>query len=268
MRKLISTYKELAAWSKLFTEEKTNVMFLIGNPGLAKTYTLKKETEETARWINGTMSAYGLYCDLLKNKDVPYCIDDVDSLYSDKAAVRLLKQLCNTERTKTINWITARTMNEDSEIPSEFTTSSKVAIIANEWKTLNKNVSAIEDRGIAIQFEPDAKEVHEYVQSFFKDSEILTFIGTNLQLIETPSIRAYIVCKQLKDAGLDWKMALRETWFLREEKIALLELLENQTFKTEEDRIAAWCKLTGLSRPTYHNYKRELGIKPSKKKTK
>ena len=37
-------------------------------------------------------------------RDEPVVIDDVDSLYADRAAVRLLKGLCQTEARKTVAW--------------------------------------------------------------------------------------------------------------------------------------------------------------------
>ena len=44
-------------------------------------------------------------------------------------------------------------MNEGT-VPSTFTTSSNVILIANEWKSLNPNVRALEDRAIILHFNP------------------------------------------------------------------------------------------------------------------
>ena len=46
---------------------------------------------------------------------------------------------------------------------------SRVAIIANAWKTLNDNVAAVQDRGHVLIFEPTALEVHQQVARWFWD---------------------------------------------------------------------------------------------------
>ena len=40
-------------------------------------------------------------------------------------------------------------------MPREFTTRSRVVIISNDWKTLNKNVAALQDRGHVFLFQPE-----------------------------------------------------------------------------------------------------------------
>ncbi len=43
-------------------------------------------------------------------------------------------------------------MHLELGIPREFTTRSRVVIMSNEWKTLNKNVAALHDRGHVVFF--------------------------------------------------------------------------------------------------------------------
>lgn len=253
----IKTYDDLSQWSQMFADNKVDVMFLIGNPGVGKTFQLRKLTEDKCRWIAGTMSAYGLYIDLQLNIDAPYVLDDVDSLYADRAAIRTLKQLCSTEKRKTLSWVTGRTMKEDSAILPEFTTGSKVCIIANEWKSLNKNIGAVEDRGIVLNFDPSSEEVHQKAGTWFTDREIYNFIGGKLDLIKSPSFRHYVVAQQVKLAGLDWQTALMERWDLQPEELTYLTLAQ-QAFPLEHDRKMAWCKITGMSESSYANVKRRL----------
>jgi len=56
-------------------------------------------------------------------------------------------------------------------MPTEFKTTSRIVIIANEWKTLNENVTAVVDRGHFVYFEPDAWAVHEQVRGWFSDDD-------------------------------------------------------------------------------------------------
>ena len=139
-----------------------------------------------------------MYLRLYAAADLPVLIDDVDSLYRDRDAVRLLKCLCQTDPSKTISWNSdARTLVKKN-IPSQFQTTSKVAIVANEWQQSNKDVLALEDRGHLIHFDPDAAEVHRKVAEWFWDQEVFDFLGERLQLIQQPSFRHYIAAAELK----------------------------------------------------------------------
>src|SRR5207249_919558 len=86
-------------------------------------------------------------------------IDDVDSLYADKSGIRLLKCLCQTEKAKTVAWHTNARSLDKHGVPREFKTKCRV-IICNDWKTLNRNVAALQDRVHVLVFQPNAAEVH------------------------------------------------------------------------------------------------------------
>ena len=60
-----------------------------------------------------------------------------------------------------MDWHSDARSLERQGIPGEFTTRSRVVIISNDWKTLNKHVAALQDRGHVLLFEPDAAEVHK-----------------------------------------------------------------------------------------------------------
>ena len=93
------------------------------------------------------------------SKIAPHQIDDVDGLYGDRSGIRLLKCLCQTEEEKAVAWHSDARSLERQGIPREFTTRSRVVIIANDWKALNKNVAALQDRGHVVFFEPSAADV-------------------------------------------------------------------------------------------------------------
>ena len=131
-------------------------------------------------------------------------IDDVDALYANRAGVRLLKCLCQTEEEKSVAWHSDARSLERQGIPREFTTKSRVVIISNDWKTLNKNVAALQDRGHVLLFQPGAAEVHAQVKRWFDDDEIYQWFGANLHRVREPSMRHYVRARELKGAGMDW----------------------------------------------------------------
>src|SRR3954471_20779827 len=79
-----------------------------------------------------------MYVRLYRHRDQFVVIDDVDALYADRSGVRLLKCLCQTEEEKTVAWHSDARSLERQGIPREFVTRSRVAIIANDWRTLDK----------------------------------------------------------------------------------------------------------------------------------
>jgi hypothetical protein len=76
-------------------------------------------------------------------------------------------------------------------IPREFVTNSRVIIICNDWKTLNHNVAALQDRGHVLVFQPSAAEVHAQAGTWFDDREIYEWFGAHVHRIREPSFRHY-----------------------------------------------------------------------------
>jgi hypothetical protein len=93
-------------------------------------------------------------------------------------------------------------------IPREFTTKSRVIIICNDWRTLNQNVAALQDRGHVLVFQPSAAEVHAQAGEWFKDAEIYEWFGKNLHRMREPSFRHYVRARELKAAGMEWTEVL------------------------------------------------------------
>jgi hypothetical protein len=188
---------------------------------------------------------------------MPVLIDDVDSLHSDRDAVRLLKCLCQSDPNKTVSWNSvARTLAKEN-IPNQFQTTSKVAIIANDWQQSSKDLAALEDRAHLIHFEPDAAEVHRKVAEWFWDQEIFDFLGTRIQLIQQPSFRHYIVAAELRQAGLKWKEAVLARC-LSGKLLVVAQLKANKNYATEELRAQAFVHAGHGCRATYFNLAKKL----------
>ncbi|MCE9567118.1 MAG: hypothetical protein K8U57_34380, partial [Planctomycetes bacterium] len=199
----VTTYADLNRFLNAFGSGHLNLLILLGLPGVGKSQAARRVlSKDTTGWVEGHATGFGLYCATHEHRDKPLVIDDVDSLYRDRAAVRLLKGLCQTDPTKTVGWYSdAKTLDRDG-IPKSFSTTSRVCLIANEWKTLSVNVAAIEDRGCVLHFTPDALEVHRMAATWFWDQEVHDFIGESIALLSgTPSFRTYTTAAQFKAAG-------------------------------------------------------------------
>ena len=185
----IRTYEQLRRFVEAFAQGHLNLLILVGAAGLAKSRTVREAVGDEACWIEGNATPFGMYAELWKHRDRVVVIDDVDSLYSDRSGVRLLKCLCQTEPVEPVGWYSAAARLDQEGIPREFSTTSRVAIIGNDWKTLNRNVEAVQDRGHLVVFEPRAEEVHRQVGTWFADREIYEWFARNLHRITEPSMR-------------------------------------------------------------------------------
>src|SRR3954469_1205826 len=143
----ISTYHRLEEYLRAFARGHLNLLILVGPGGLAKSRSVRSVLDGRGCWIEGNATPFGMYLKLYGHRDEVVVIDDVDALYADRSGVRLLKCLCQTEEEKAVAWHSDARSLERQGIPREFTTKSRVVIISNDWKTLNKNVAALQDRG-------------------------------------------------------------------------------------------------------------------------
>jgi hypothetical protein len=253
----IRTYAELHKFATAFADGKLNLLFIIGRAGIAKSKTVGNTLGSAVCWIESNATAFGIYTKLWDHRDELVVIDDVDSLYTDRAAVRLLKCLCQTDPIKNIAWHSAAVGGSDQAVPREFQTTSRVCIIANDWKSLDANSAAVQDRGHLVFFEPTPEEVHRQVATWFWDQAIFDWFGDHLHLITQPSMRHYVRASELKESGIDW-VGTMLTDTISEKALLVAKLRADTSFQMERDRVQAFKDQGGGSHETYYRNKRKL----------
>jgi hypothetical protein len=254
-----TTYQRLEQYLGAFAQGHFHLLILVGAGGLAKSRSVRAVLDGKACWIEGNATPFGMYVKLYRHRDQFIVIDDVDALYADRSGVRLLKCLCQTEEEKSVAWHTDARSLERQGIPREFTTKSRVVIISNEWKTLNKNVGALQDRGHVLLFQPSAVEVHTQAGKWFDDQEIYAWFASNLHRVREPSLRHYVRARELKAAGMDWTEVVAADAENPRARLAA-ELLASATYATTAERVNAFVEQRGGCRATFFNYRRRLGI--------
>lgn len=207
--------------------------------------------------MEGNATACGLYAKAYRCQNRPLVIDDVDRLYADKVAVRLLTCLAQTDSIKRVSWHSASQAIAAEGIPREFETRTRLILIANDWRTLNNNVVAVQDRGHMIDFRPTPEEVHARVAAWFADEEVYAWFGPHLAMIPRPLVQHDVRAKELTDAGLDWRAMIGGQ--VMSTKIQLVaELRYDPSYAAEAERVEAFKAHGGGSRATYFNQVRKL----------
>ena len=254
----LSSYARLEAYLRAFAKGHFHLLILVGAGGLAKSRSVRAALDGKACWIEGNATPFGMYVKLYRHRDEFVVIDDVDALYADRSGVRLLKCLCQTEEEKAVAWHTDARSLERQGIPREFTTKSRVVIISNDWKTLNKNVAALQDRGHVLLFQPSVAKVHAQAGKWFDDREIYEWFAANLHRVREPSPRHYVRARELKAAGMDWTGILAAEEENARARLAA-ELLASDAHGSTAERVKAFVEQGGGCRATFFNYRRKLG---------
>ena len=253
----VTTYQRLEAYLGAFAAGHFHLLVLVGAGGLAKSRSVRAVLNGQACWIEGNATPFGMYVRLYRHRDQFVVIDDVDALYADRSGVRLLKCLCQTEEEKAVAWHSDAKSLERQGIPREFTTKSRVVIITNDWRTLDKNVAALQDRGHVLFFEPGAAEVHKKAGSWFDDREIYDWFTANLHRVREPSLRHYVRAKELKAAGMDWTEVLAAEGENPRARL-VAELLASAAYGSTTARVKVFVEQGGGCRATFFNWSRRL----------
>jgi hypothetical protein len=253
----VTTYRRLEEYLAAFAAGHLNLLILVGAGGLAKSRSVRRVLGGEGCWIEGNATPFGMYVKLYHHRDQPVVIDDVDALYADRSGVRLLKCLCQTEGEKGVAWHSDARSLERHGIPREFVTKSRVIIISNDWKTLDKNVAALQDRGHVLLFAPGAAEVHAQAATWFDDAEIHAWFGANLHRVREPSMRHYVRARELKAAGMDWTDVLAAEDENPRARLAA-EVMASQAYASTAERVRAFVEQGGGCRATFFNYRRRL----------
>lgn len=263
----LTAYAQLELYLSKFVRGELGLVLLLGRHGTGKSEIVRRTLRVPERasapgtrvlYVEGHTQPFGLYRQLWEHRNQAVVLDDLDRLYADGDCVRLLKALCNTAREKRLSWLTNLTMN-DAKVPSSFTTTSSVILIANEWKSLNPNVRALEDRAIILHFCPANEEVHRKVGEWLNDPDVYGFIEQLLPMIPAVSMRHYCKGSQLRRAGLpDWRVSLLQMVIPDSRVSCLLAVQQDSSLRSEKERAAKFTATTGTSRATYFRLKARL----------
>ena len=120
-------------------------LFVTGAPGVGKTFGVEKTLAEAGmieqfagegrkyEIVSGAMTAIGLYMTLYKHKDANsvLVLDDCDMVFTDEAALNLLKAALDTSKIRKIYWNVDSKSLRKMDIPNDFEFEGSVIFISN-----------------------------------------------------------------------------------------------------------------------------------------
>ena len=211
---LVTSYTDLAEYSRAFSAGAIPFLLLVGSPGSGKSRQLKADLEGRRHaWIDNHVSNLGLYCKIYEADGAPLVLDDVNHLFKHREAASLVKALTQTEAAKMLSWESTTRTLEQRGVPRHFTTGSPVCLTANRWNASDADLAAVQDRSTPVAFFPSAGAIHDRVRELgWCRRDVWAFVGRHLGDIPQPSMRDYHQAMTLRAAGLDWERKLLARW--------------------------------------------------------
>src|SRR4051812_49314968 len=100
----VKRYQDLTPYIQAFVDGHLGLLMIVGTAGLQKSVLVRDTVGPAVCWLTGHVTAFRLYCAAYHHRGRPLVVDDVDDLYADPAAVRILKCLCQTDPAKKVAW--------------------------------------------------------------------------------------------------------------------------------------------------------------------
>ena len=99
---VVEHYRELSAFTKAFAAGHLRFLMVVGPAGTGKSHAMRGALDGRAAWIDGNATAFGVYCAAFLHQDQPIVLDDIDALHRNSTGIQLLKQLCQSEPSRTL----------------------------------------------------------------------------------------------------------------------------------------------------------------------
>ncbi len=259
---ILRTYDGLEEEGNAFIRDCYDLMLLVGDPGMSKSRVFARliaSHPETCHLIKGWTKPLAAYMECYWHRHKLLVFDDAEILWSTDGGKILMRGLTEHEDRKRLQWLSTAKELRESDVPTSFYTTSKVAFIMNEFVAgRDPFFRAIQDRGHMLYFAPPPLECHRYAASWFYDQQIHDFIGQHLHLVNRLSARVYNTVAWQKKAGHDWRQYFLDRYCLDNVLLLVQQLENNPTFPTTNEKVAEFIRLHGGCRKTYFNLKAKL----------
>ena len=255
--------------------------YLTGRPGTSKTYTVQEELEQMAAPSvirNARMTPMGLFEFLSEHPEHVIVLDDIATLFKDRAALQILMAALDGDPMKPRK-VTYKSKDKDSE----FYFSGGIVAISNLPLANDPLANALSSRVVLLEHEPTDEELAAFMRKLalggYKDlnavqcQEVVAFV-----VDETRTCDRRLDLRHLTKAYEDrrqWEDGLSETPWQELVRTSLKKLLTTE-IPSKKDEIDRQRKLveeamarfpadaneqirfSGLKKSTFYNRRREL----------
>jgi len=247
---------------KMVVNGKSRGLLLYGEGGLGKSWNVKRVIKEAGlkegedyNFISGHITPLQFYKKLFENRNNLIILDDINIL-ENKINLNMLKACLNDVN----GFVEYHTTNALKNTPSSFLFKGRIIILLNEKPEKSEHLKAVESRILTYPLEMDYQTKISIIFDIAKNDyeglttterqEIVSWIKENTnEATKNLSIRLLFMCFEFyKWDRVNW-VELANSYIKTDEYLSLIVQGVGEQ---------AWCERTGLSRPTYFRYKKQL----------
>jgi hypothetical protein len=286
-----NVYTEMDAYTDMVSRGINFGCVIEGSGGTGKTYRVinrLKDVDYAYTDSFTTPQAFYIWMFRNRHKEV-LIIDDVAGFMNNDKVLAFLKGgLWEVNGQRIIHYMTTKPMQDElgNFVPNAFILNARMVIITNKLNKKNPHLNAVLTRVNYCRVEIDHEELMEILKqvtekdypglSLDERMEVFKFIEDNTSdSNDDLNIRSLIKCFQHKiysnqvgDKDLWKRLALLSIIQKNPQLVIVEQLLADNAFTSEEDRVIEFKKQTGKSRATYFRLKEQLQLTgESEKKT-
>lgn len=262
---------------------------VIGEGGIGKTWRVIKHLEGVDyAYTDSYTTPQALYIWLWKNRDKEaVVVDDCANFLDNLKVLAMLKGgLWNVgeHENRIVNYMTTKPMQdaEENYVPQSFILGARMIILTNNINKKNPHIMAVLSRVNSCTVDIPYEELMNILEQVAKKNyiglsadermEVYEYLAENTsESTESLNIRTLIKCfqqrvysKKIKQPD-HWKKLIMLSILKKNPSLVLVEqLVKDQSFKNEEERIKNFEAKSGRSRATYFRMKEQLQLKRNK----
>jgi hypothetical protein len=282
-------YTEMDTYVDMAIKNISTGALIEGSGGTGKTYrtlnmALKNLDADEIAYTDSFSTPQAFYIWLYKNREKKLLIvDDCTGVMNNDKVLAFLKgALWDVNGKRLVHYMTTKPLQDETGdyVESSFEMNASIVIITNYLNKKNPHIQAVLSRinyclvdiprGELLKileqisknsFKELTEEERFEVFSYLKDKTSGSTSDLNIRtLFKMFMFKTYV--KEKKDVSPDFWKVLSDKMLKRDDKMALVEKLINDTnFENEDERVKAFTEMTGKGRASYFRLKKQLTAK-------
>lgn len=276
MKELAEIYKPMTTMIDMVASGHSNSLILHSEGGMGKTYNVVshlKSKNINYKMFVGYNTPLQFYIQLYENRDSLIILDDVEGLLEDAKGLSILKSaLWSVDDERVVSYSSSTQHLEG--IPSSFIFTGKIIFTINHFPKRSSNFNAMQSRclfySFRVGFEDKIHLLREISKKPYKQTTqkqrdaVLQYISENCnEATENLNIRTMLHLFDAYAYSIEaFEQVANELLITNQDLNIVLELFEHNV--PEKEKVRMFRELTGKSRATYFNMKKQVRERQSK----